>query len=104
MKLIQAILAPEQLEPVQRSLGEAEVFRLTVSDVQGVGGTSGPTDAGGMFALRPQVRLEIAVNDEFLDTTLAAILRGGGESGKIFVLPLSDAIRIRTKERGPEAI
>ena len=103
MKLIQAILAPERLEAVQEALGAAEVFRLTVSDVQGVGGSSGPLD-GDAFALRPLVRLEIAVNEEFVEKAIDAVLEGGGEAGKIFVLPLSEAIRIRTGERGPEAI
>jgi len=104
MKLVQAILAPERLEAVQAALGETEVFRLTVSDVQGIGGRGGPLDAEA-FALRPLVRLEVAVNEEFVKPTVAAILQGGGgESGKVFILPLEDVIRIRTGERGPEAI
>jgi nitrogen regulatory protein P-II 1 len=103
MKLVQAILAPERLEAVQAALGAAEVFRLTVSDVQGVGGRGGPLDSEA-FSLRPLVRLEVAVNEEFLKPTLAAIVQGGGDAGKIFVLPLHDVIRIRTGERGPEAI
>ena len=103
MKLVQAIIAPSRLEAVQAALGEAEIFRLTVSDVQGVGGTAGPLD-GDAFALRPLVRVEVAVNEEFLKPAVAAIIKGAGESGKVFISPLSEVIRIRTGERGPEAI
>ncbi|MGA2033101.1 MAG: P-II family nitrogen regulator [Thermoguttaceae bacterium] len=115
MKLIIAIIQPHRLEAVKAALAEVEVFRLTVMDVQGFGRQRGHKEVyrGHEFAvnLLRKVQLMIAVNEEFLEPTIDAILRGGrtgtaGEigDGKIFVLPLEDCIRIRTGERGGEAI
>jgi nitrogen regulatory protein P-II 2 len=115
MKLIVAVVQPSRLESVKAALTEVEVFRLTVMDVQGFGRQKGHTEVyrGHEFSvnLLRKVRLEIAVNDEFIEPTVEAILRGArtGETGeigdgKIFVLPMEDCIRIRTGERGPEAI
>lgn len=115
MKLIIAIIQPDRLEAVKSALASVEVFRLTVMDVQGFGRQKGHAEAyrGHEFtvALLRKVQLMIAVNDEFLQPTIDAILKGGrtgpgGEvgDGKIFVLPLEDCIRIRTGERGGEAI
>ncbi len=115
MKLIIAIIQPSRLEAVKTALTEVEVFRLTVLDVQGFGRQKGHTEVyrGHEFTvnLLRKVELQIAVNDEFVEPTIDAIIRGGrtGEKGeigdgKIFVLPLEDCIRIRTGERGPEAI
>ena len=115
MKLIIAIIQPSRLESVKAALTEVEVFRLTVMDVQGFGRQKGHTEVyrGHEFTvnLLRKVELQIAVNDEFVEPTVAAIIKGGrsgdqGEigDGKIFVLPLEDCIRIRTGERGSEAI
>ena len=115
MKLIVAIIQPSRLEAVKTALTEVEVFRLTVMDVQGFGRQKGHTEVyrGHEFSvnLLRKVRLEIAVNEEFVEPTVAAIIKGGrtGETGeigdgKIFVLPMDDCIRIRTGERGEEAI
>ena len=115
MKLIVAIIQPSRLEAVKTALTEVEVFRLTVMDVQGFGRQKGHTEAyrGHEIAvnLLRKVQLQIAVNDEFVEPTIRAIIKGGrtgasGEigDGKIFVLPLEDCIRIRTGERGGEAI
>jgi nitrogen regulatory protein P-II 2 len=115
MKLIIAIIQPNRLEAVKAALTEVEVFRLTVMDVQGFGRQRGQTEVyrGHEFAvnLLRKVQLMIAVNEAFLEPTIDAIIRGGrtgpsGEigDGKIFVLPLEDCIRIRTGERGGEAI
>lgn len=115
MKLIIAIIQPNRLEAVKAALAEVEVFRLTVMDVQGFGRQRGQTEVyrGHEFTvnLLRKVQLMIAVNEEFLQPTIEAVIRGGrtGEKGeigdgKIFVLPLSDCIRIRTGERGGEAI
>ncbi len=115
MKLIIAIIQPNRLEAVKAALAEVEVFRLTVMDVQGFGRQRGQTEVyrGHEFTvnLLRKVQLMIAVNEEFLQPTIDAIIRGGrtGEKGeigdgKIFVLPLEDCIRIRTGERGGEAI
>ncbi len=115
MKLIIAIIQPNKLEAVKAALTEVEVFRLTVMDCQGFGRQKGQTEVyrGHEFTvnLLRKVQLMIAVNEDFVQPTIDAIIRGGrtgdkGEigDGKIFVLPMEDCVRIRTGERGPEAI
>lgn len=115
MKLIIAIIQPHNLESVKAALSEVEVFRLTIMDCQGFGRQHGKAEVvkGDEFLanLRRKVQLQIAVNEEFVEPTIEAIQRGGrsGEEGeigdgKIFVIPLEECIRIRTGERGPEAI
>jgi nitrogen regulatory protein P-II 1 len=115
MKLIIAIIQPHKLEAVKEALTEVEVFRLTVVDVQGFGRQKGHTELyrGHEFSvnLLRKVQLQIAVNDEFVEPTVDAIITGGrtGDAGqigdgKIFILPMDDCIRIRTGEHGHEAI
>jgi len=115
LKLIVAIVQPSQLQSVKDALSEVEVFRLTVSDVQGFGRQKGHTEIypGHEYTvdLLRKVKLEVAVNEDFVEPTVEAIIKGGrtGEEGrigdgKIFVLPLENIIRIRTGEQGPEAI
>ena len=115
MKFIIAIVQPSKLEDVKAALSEVEVVRLTIMDVQGFGRQKGQTEVyrGREVSLNllRKVQLQIAVNEEFVEPTVNAIIKGGrtGESGeigdgKIFVLPMDDCIRIRTGERGPEAI
>lgn len=105
MKMIEAVVAPERLGDVKEALSRVEVFRLTVSDVTGLS-KAGPEAAG--FVPLSRVRLEIAVNENFVRPTVEAIRsacageEGGG--GRIFVQELRDVIRVRTGERGPEAI
>lgn len=115
MKLIIAIVQPSRLEAVKQALTEVEVFRLTVLDCQGFGRQKGQVAAQrtrdtGVKLLR-KVQLQIAVNDNFVDPTVNAILqaaktgdKGQIGDGKVFVLPMDDCIRIRTGERGPDAI
>jgi nitrogen regulatory protein P-II 1 len=115
MKLIIAIIQPHRLEAVKNALSKVEVYRLTIMDCQGFGRQKGRTEIfhGGDFTanLLRKVQLQIAVNDDFVEPTISAIVQGGrsGEKGeigdgKIFVLPLDDCVRIRTGERGGEAI
>lgn len=115
MKLIIALIQPERLEAVKAALADVEVFRLTVMDVQGFGRQKGHSEAfrGHEVSVNlvRKVQLMIGVNDNFLQPTIDAIIKGartGGTGevgdGKIFVLPLEDCIRIRTGERGGEAI
>ena len=115
MKLITAIVQPARLEAVKEALSKVEVFRLTVGDVKGLGRQKGHTEVyrGHEYEvnLLPKVRLDIAVNEEFVEPTIEAIIRGGRSGpegnigdGKIFVQPLENVIRIRTGERGSEAI
>jgi len=115
MKLIIAIIQPSKLESVKEALTDVEVVRLTVMDCQGFGRQKGQTEVyrGRELTvnLLRKVQLQIAVNEDFVEPTVNAIINGGrsgdkGEvgDGKIFVLPLEDCIRIRTGEHGPEAI
>ena len=115
MKLIIAVIQPSRLEAVKAALTEVEVFRLTVMDVQGFGRQKGHTEVfrGHEFSvnLLRKVQLQIAVNEDFVEPTIQAIIKGGrsgpgGEigDGKIFIVPMDDCIRIRTGERGTEAI
>ena len=115
MKLIIAIIQPSKLEDVKAALSEVEVVRLTIMDVQGFGRQKGQTEMyrGREITLNllRKVQLQIAVNDAFVEPTISAIIKGGRTGdhgqigdGKIFVLPLDDCIRIRTGERGTEAI
>jgi nitrogen regulatory protein P-II 2 len=115
MKLILAIIKPEKLDAVKEALNRVEVFRLTVVDVQGFGRQKGQSEIYRGHELTVnmlrKVQLQIAVNEDFVEPTVTAIVeaaRTGPEGrigdGKIFILPLEDAIRIRTGERGPEAI
>ena len=115
MKFIIAIIQPARVEAVKEALTEIEVIRLTVTDCQGYGRQKGHTQVyrGHEYTvnLLRKVKLEIAVNDDFLEPTIAAILTtarkgedGAIGDGKIFVLPMEDCIRIRTGERGTEAV
>jgi nitrogen regulatory protein P-II 1 len=115
MKLIIAIIQPHNLESVKNALTDVEVYRLTIMDCQGFGRQQGKSELYGAdeFAvnLRRKVQLQIAVNEEFVEPTIQAIMTGGrtGDNGaigdgKIFVLPMDDCVRIRTGERGPAAI
>jgi nitrogen regulatory protein P-II 2 len=112
MKLIIAIIQPFKLEEVKEELYRAEVNLITVSEVLGHGRQKGITEiyrgAQETGNLLRKIRLEIAVNENFVEPTIKAIVKGAktGETGdgKIFVLDLKECIRIRTEERGGVAI
>ncbi len=115
MKLVVAIIRPEKLEDVQKALAERDVYLMTVTDVRGCGRQRGYTEVYRGTEVRiqliPKLKLELAVNEAFVEATIEAIVHAArsGETGaigdgKIFVLPLEDAVRIRTGERGSEAI
>jgi len=112
MKLIIAIIQPHRLEEVKQALYAAEVNLITVSEVVGHGRQKGITEVyrgvketGNLLR---KIRLEIAVNDNFVQPAIDALTKGArtGElgDGKIFVLPLERCVRIRTGEEGHEAI
>lgn len=115
MKLIIAVVQPNRLEAIKEALTEVEVFRLTVLDCLGFGrqkGQKSPSRSqdSSVHLLR-KLQLQIAVNDDFVEPTVKAILKGAKATptgqigdGKIFILPMEDCIRIRTGERGSEAI
>ena len=115
LKLIVAIIRPEKLEEVQQALNQRDVYLMTVTDVRGCGRQRGYTEVyrGQEFRVRllPKLKLEIAITDAFVEATVEAIVHAArmGDTGqigdgKIFVLPLEDAVRIRTGERGSAAI
>ena len=112
MKMIIAIIRPEKLEAVQNALGKVEVYLMTASDVRGCGRQRGYTEqyrgSEGFIRLLSKVKLEIAVNDEFVAPAVNAILTASKSGkigdGKIFVLPLEEVYRIRTGEEGSAAI
>ena len=114
MKMIVAIIRPEKVEAVQEALSEREVYLMTASDVRGCGRQRGFTETfrggKGIIRLLSKVKLEIAVNDDFVQPTVEAILTAARSEpgrigdGKIFVLPLEECYRIRTGEEGSAAI
>ena len=119
MKLVVAIIRPERLEAVQQELqkvlDEEDNYRLTVDTVEGHGAQQGEVELFRGQRVRPQLvpktRVMIGVNDAYVEKTIDAIVKGArtegaGEvgDGKIFVLPLEQVVRIRTGERGGDAI
>lgn len=113
MKLVIAIIQPDKVDEVRQALIDAEIGRVTVSRCTGHGRTGDIDLYRGQEVtpnLVPKIRLEIAVNDAFVDRTVDTILasakHNGGEQGdgKIMVLPIDDCIRISTGERGRDAI
>lgn len=112
MKLIIAMIQPHKLPDVKKALHEAEVYKMTVTNALGCGQQGGYTEVyRGVkeeVNLLKKVRLEIAVNEDFVEPTIKAIIEGARTGnigdGKIFVLDLVECVRIRTGERGKEAI
>jgi len=115
MKLVIAIIQPTKLQAVKEALQKIEVTRMTVCDAQGYGRQRGRTEMyrGVEYKtnLLRKIELEIVVNDDFLDRTvdtIAAVARTGPEGeigdGKIFVLPVVEAIQIAGNVKGKEAV
>jgi len=112
MKYIIGIIQPDRLDEVLKRLTDEEVHLVTVSNVLGRGRQKGVAQVYRSHkeqgSLLRKVRLEIAVNEAFVDRTIKAISEGAHSGqigdGKIFVLDLAECIRIRTGERGGEAI
>jgi len=112
MKLIVAYIQPEKLNDVKQALYKAQVYKMSVTNSLGCGQQGGyhETYRGVDMEvnLLKKVRLEIAVNEAFLEKTIEAIMAGARSGkigdGKIFVVDLAECVRIRTGERGGEAI
>lgn len=112
MKLIIAYIQPHKLQDVKKALYEANVHKMSVTNALGCGQQAGYEESyrGVKFEvnLLKKVRLEIAVNDDFVDKTVDTIVTstrtGQIGDGKIFILDLPECIRIRTNETGPEAV
>jgi len=112
MKLIIAYIQPEKLNDVKQELFKESIMKMSVTTSLGCGQQGGYTESyrgnDVEVNLLQKLRLEIAVNDNFLDKTIEAIIKGAKTGnigdGKIFVLELANVIRIRTEEQGNEAI
>ncbi len=112
MKKIEAIIKPFKLNEVKAALDEIGVSGITVSDIKGCGRQKGFTEfyRGAEYHIPfiPKIKLEIIVNDELLEKVTSVIQEkaktGKIGDGKIFVLPVEETIRIRTGEKGTEAV
>jgi len=112
MKLVIAIIKPFKLDDVREALSEIGVQGITVTEVKGFGRQKGHTElyrgAEYVVDFLPKVKMEVAISDEMLDQTLEAISKaaktGKIGDGKMFVLDLQQAIRIRTDENGEQAL
>jgi nitrogen regulatory protein P-II 1 len=112
MKKVEAIIKPFKLDDVKEALQEIGLSGITVTEARGFGRQKGHTElyrgAEYVVDFLPKVKLEVVVNDDILEKTIEAIVAaaqtGRIGDGKIFVTNVEDAIRIRTGERGPNAI
>lgn len=112
MKLIIAYIKPEQLGEVKKELFKNQIYRISVTNSLGCGRQRGYSEnyRGNEIEvnLLKKVRIEIAVNDEFVDLTIESIIKGAQTDhigdGKIFVVNLEQCIRVRTRETGADAI
>jgi len=112
MKKVEAIIKPFKLDEVKEALSGIGVVGLTVTEVKGFGRQKGHTElyrgAEYVVDFLPKIKLEIVVRAEQVDAVVEAIVGAANTGkigdGKIFVLPLEDAVRIRTGERGAEAV
>ena len=112
MKKIEAIIKPFKLEDVKEKLAEKDIKGLTVTEIKGYGRQKGHTELyrGAEYQIDfiPKVKIEVVINDEILDKVVECITKsaytGKIGDGKVFVSNIEDAIRIRTKESGNEAL
>jgi len=112
MKLITTLIQPHKLPDVKKALFDADVHKMTVTNALGCGQQRGFTETyRGVIHevnLLKKVRIEVAVNEEYVEPTVKAIVKGAKSGkigdGKIFITALEECIRIRTGERGKEAI
>jgi nitrogen regulatory protein P-II 2 len=112
MKLVVAYIQPYKLKDVKQALYKAQVYKMSVTNAMGCGEQQGYEESyrGIKFEvnLLKKVRLEIAVNEDFVEKTINAIIEGAKTGrigdGKIFLLDLPECVRIRTGERGKKAI
>ncbi len=112
MKKIEAIIKPFKLDEVKEALSRVGIEGLTVSEVKGFGRQKGHTElyrgAEYVVDFLPKIKLEIVVTADLVEKVVEAIVAAANTGkigdGKIFVLPLEEAVRIRTGERGAEAV
>ena len=112
MKKVEAVIRPHLLDAVRNALHEVNVTGMTISEVQGYGRQKGHTETyrGTEYQIEfiPKIKIEVVISEEIEDSVVEAIMKtartGKFGDGKIFVLELDDAIRIRTGERGEAAL
>ena len=112
MKKIEAIIKPFKMEDVKEALAEIGIQGMTVAEVKGFGRQKGHTEIyrGSEYTVEflPKVKFDVVVEDSLVQKAVDTIVRsaktGKIGDGKVFVLPIEDAIRIRTEERGDSAI
>ena len=112
MKKVEAIIRHEMLERVRDALDKAGYHGLTISEVRGAGTQRGYTEnyrgAKAAIVFRPKIKMEIVVGDESVPEVISVIsgnaATGEGGDGKIFIIPVDDAIRIRTQQTGEDAL
>ncbi len=112
MKKIEAIIKPFKLEEVKEALAELGIQGMTITEVEGFGRQKGHTEIyrGSEYTqnLLPKIKIEIVLPDQQVDAVLETIIKtartGKIGDGKVFVLPVEEAVRIRTGERGHQAI
>jgi len=112
MKKIEAIIKPFKLEEVKDALGEVGIEGMSVSEVKGFGRQKGHTEIyrGSEYTVDflPKIKMEIVVADDQLDQAVAAIIKaaktGKIGDGKVFVSTIEEAVRIRTEEKGEQAV
>ena len=112
MKKIEAIIKPFKLDEVKDALSEVGLAGMTVTEVKGVGRQKGHTEVyrGSEYTVDflPKIKLEVVVGDSQLDDAIKAITEaaktGKIGDGKVFILPVEEAVRIRTGEKGEEAV
>jgi nitrogen regulatory protein P-II 1 len=112
LKKIEAIIRPHKAEDVREALLEAGFHGMTITEVRGIGRQKGHTEVyrGSEYQIDflPKMKIEIVVQDDRLDDALAIIMKsaktGSVGDGKVFVLPVEEAIRVRTEEHGEGAL
>ncbi len=104
MRLVVAILRPAQVESVRQALAAVDVTRMTICDAQGI-----QSSGGGNGRPAQEAVIEVACNDDFVDRATGAIqgilaAAGGDTAGRVFTLPVIDAVQLYRNVRGPEAV
>ena len=112
MRKVEAIIKPFKLDEVKEALSAIGIHGMTVTEVKGFGRQKGHTElyrgAEYVVDFLPKIKIEITVTDEMVEKVVEVIVAAANTGrigdGKIFVLPLDEAVRIRTGERGPDAV
>ena len=112
MKLITAIIRPERLEVVRHALEQIGIVSMTITEVRGRGAQGGTVQEYRGQKVQvdylPKVKIELVVETTPVDEVIEAIIENAATGqigdGKIFVIPVDDAVRVRTRERGPAAV